>query len=683
VISLTGPSWGVTRKTIFLLLIFAAIIILAVSQPALSCDVAVVSGKYTTDGKPILWKSFDCSSAWPQQVKYFEAKNPAAGDYFLLYHYDDYMELINDSPVMPQSGANEAGFAASVAAVYEDLAPLHESGNLNTDLVQDAVEQCATLEDFESLLKTWPSTHRNHAISANFVVVDAHGGAALYECYTGKYSLGLMYIQYRKYDANTGKVTNDKGNTVMEAPADHPGFINRTNLNYYVWYNSGVDRYLRAKDLLTDLADKNKLNAKNLMQVVSKDVTGKQADGNGDTNYSTTYCISRNQTRSGTVFQGVAPGDDPLKSVYWTALGEPSVAVYFPNMIGAGSVSEYAYMDTIGSNGVMKDSSDNALLTIAEDKLEISAGIHTNNRGSVFSGPYNKYINKTALANVQQWTFPLEDTVIARTDEFISQLDSDPSLITGEYLKSFTDYCGKYIYENYTAASAEAVPWTFGITAEPAEDPVDDTTTEPADDTTTEPADDTTTEPADDTTTEPIAVPAHDKSVLKALILTATIDMETAVISVKGSEVTPAEQWVTWEERIAYQTAINAATAVAQDSDATQAEVDQAVINLRAATAAFYSAKEAGTKSGVTFSGRVFYKERLFKPRDPVEGAKIYIQNKGKLYAAYSDAKGNFELITDLPAGFYSIYCTHPQYGQLSTFQFIGLFNYYEFLYTI
>ena len=705
---MTNFSWGIVRKSLLsALLSLAAVLMIAAVMPALSCDVAVVSGKYTTDGRPVLWKNFDCSAAWAQQVIYFPAKNPKAGDYFMLYHHDDLMELINNSPVMPQSGANEAGFAVSVAAVYEDLAPLHESGNLNTDLVQDAVEQCATLEDFESLLKTWPSTHRNHAISANFVVVDAHGGAALYECYTGTYSFGLMYIQYRKYDANTGKVTDDKGKTIMEAPANHPGFINRTNLNHYVWYNSGVDRYLRAQDLLTDLAAGNRLNAQSLMQVVSKDVVGRQAYGNSASNYSTTYCISRNQTRSGTVFQGVAAGDDPLKSVYWTALGEPSIAVYVPHMIGARSVSEYAYMDKIGSDGTMQDLSDNSLLTIAEDKLEISAGIHTSNRGSVLTGVYNKYIDKTALANVQQWTIPLENTVIDKTDEFISQLDSDPALLTQQNLQAFTSYCGKYIYENYIASSAEAVPWTFSLIAEPPVEPGEDPGTEPdeeppdepgddpgtepgeespadpGEDPGTEPGEEPITDPSEDTPPEEPAGPAYDKSVLKSLILTATINIETATVSTDGRNVTPAEQWVTREERAAYKTAINTATAVAQNSKATQAEVDQAVKNLRAADQAFFNAKKPGTKSGVTLSGRVSYKERLFKPRYPVEGAKIYIRSKGNLYAAYSDANGNFELITDLPAGFYTIYCTHPQYGQTFKFQFIGLFDYYEFLYTI
>lgn len=656
----------------FLLVTIAAIMVLALNKPALSCDVAVVSGKYTTDGRPVIWKNYDCSADWNQEVKYFKAKNATAGDYMLLYHDDDYMTVINNSPVMPQSGANAAGFAISTAAVYEDLAPAHEAGNLNTDLVQDAVEKCGSLADFESLLKTWPRSHLNHPISANYVVVDAQGGAALYECYTGKLAIGLMYIQYRKYDANTGKVTDQKGNTVMEAPADHPGFINRTNLNNYVWYNSGVDRYLRAKDLLSGLAvrdsatGKTRLNAQNLMQVVAKDVVGKQAEDNGDTYYSTTYCISRSQTRSGTVFQGVKAGDDPRKSVYWTALGEPSVSVFVPNMVGAGSVSDYVIMDTIDSNGLLQDKSDNALLTIAEDELEISAGVHTNNRGSVTSGPYNKYIDKTALARVQDWTFPIENTVIAKTNEFLRQLDSNPDLVTEEYLQSFTNYCGKYIYQNYVASSAVAVPWTFVLSPGDIVDPIEDPVVDPVN-----PGDD----PADDT----IAV---DKSVLRALIMAAETNKTGPNVSQDGTDVVASEQWVSPQELATYQEAINKASAVSLDLFATQAEVDQAVADMEAANQAFQNAKEPGTKQGVTLNGRVQYKGGFFSLRKSVEGAKVYIVFQGKTYETYSDAKGYYTLKTDLPIGTYKVYCSHPTYGELVELETFALINYKDFLYT-
>ena len=58
-------SGSIPRKTMPIMLLAAAFLMgLAVAGPALSCDVAVVSGKYTTDGKPVLWKNLDFSSDW-------------------------------------------------------------------------------------------------------------------------------------------------------------------------------------------------------------------------------------------------------------------------------------------------------------------------------------------------------------------------------------------------------------------------------------------------------------------------------------------------------------------------------------------------------------------------------------------------------------------------------------------
>ncbi|HPR15445.1 MAG TPA: hypothetical protein PLW58_05565, partial [Smithella sp.] len=50
-----------------------------------ACDVAVVSGKVTTDGKPLIWKNFDNSSSDRQQVAYFPAKKSGPGGYLMVY----------------------------------------------------------------------------------------------------------------------------------------------------------------------------------------------------------------------------------------------------------------------------------------------------------------------------------------------------------------------------------------------------------------------------------------------------------------------------------------------------------------------------------------------------------------------------------------------------------------------
>lgn len=91
-----------------------------------------------------------------------------------------------------------------------------------------------------------------------------------------------------------------------------------------------------------------------------------------------------------------------------------------------------------------------------------------------------------------------------------------------------------------------------------------------------------------------------------AVVRTALIDAISAAnineglvtISTDGSDVLPANQWVTSTVMTAYTDAIAAAQIVADNAAATKAEVDAAVVTLGTATAAFDSAKAAGIKVG-------------------------------------------------------------------------------------
>ncbi|MFY9399516.1 MAG: hypothetical protein WAR22_14245, partial [Desulfomonilia bacterium] len=62
----------------------SGIILVAFTQ-ALACDVAVVSGRVTTDGRPVIWKNFDNSSSANQQVKFFSGRKSGPGGYIMVY----------------------------------------------------------------------------------------------------------------------------------------------------------------------------------------------------------------------------------------------------------------------------------------------------------------------------------------------------------------------------------------------------------------------------------------------------------------------------------------------------------------------------------------------------------------------------------------------------------------------
>jgi len=103
-----------------------------------------------------------------------------------------------------------------------------------------------------------------------------------------------------------------------------------------------------------------------------------------------------------------------------------------------------------------------------------------------------------------------------------------------------------------------------------------------------------------------------DKTALGAAIAQATANKATVVVSVDGTDVEPEDKWVTQAEMDAYEAAITAAQAVYDNPNATQAEVDNAVSALVAATEAFNGAKKDGTK--YTFNVRIEANDRTIVP---------------------------------------------------------------------
>lgn len=459
--------WQTWIRTVGIATLMLSMVLVPTLQ-AWACDVAVVSGRVTTNGRPLIWKNRDCSANWHQEIKYFEAKYPTPGGYLMVYNFDDLANLNNGTPVNPSGGINKAGFAISCTSVYEDYNQFHEAINVNTDLIRQSLQECSTLAQFEQLLNVWHLTHWGAVISGNFVAIDAQGGAALYECYTGNEGGAGTPIMFRKYDANNGRVIDEKGTVIKPGEGDNfCGFWNLANCNSYITINFGEERRWRATDILTELAKAKNLNYTTVMRYVAKDVTGDQSNNTGSTDehYSTTYCISRNATRLAMVVDGVPAGGDPRQSVFWCALGEPSIAVFLPFFAHAEGVSDLTWVDAIGLDGTQYDLNDTCLLNRAFNRREIfDKRIYKSNTGSALTGMDNRLINKVELAKAQKWIFPLEDDVIAHAALFMNTLKNKPSLITKQNLRNFSDYCVQWTfdnYDNYNETVPYFVPWSF------------------------------------------------------------------------------------------------------------------------------------------------------------------------------------------------------------------------------
>ncbi len=204
---------------------FSLLLLIFVAVPALGCTSCIVSGKYTKDGKAVMYKHRD-SKCQDVAVAYFQ------GEKYRLMGIVNADWRTNPPYGVPAgtgevwAGENETGFAIMNTATYDlkdDDVPA-ELMDREGVFMYRALEICATLEDFETYLDT---LSRPMCVEANFGVIDAKGGAAYYEVNNHKWV---------KYD------------------------VNREPLGYRVVTNftmtgreedrKGVDRYIKAHKIL-------------------------------------------------------------------------------------------------------------------------------------------------------------------------------------------------------------------------------------------------------------------------------------------------------------------------------------------------------------------------------------------------------------------------------------------------
>lgn len=116
---------------------------------------------------------------------------------------------VEDNPTDVWIGTNAAGFSIMNTQSYNlvELKPGEERGEANGRVMRRALEVCATVKDFRQFLDT---LSKPSLIEANFGVIDAKGGAAMFE---------VDYYEYVMYDANNPK----------DAPC---GYIARTNFSF-------------------------------------------------------------------------------------------------------------------------------------------------------------------------------------------------------------------------------------------------------------------------------------------------------------------------------------------------------------------------------------------------------------------------------------------------------------------
>lgn len=313
-----------------LLISCAGIVAIFGSGGVHACTTGVVSGKATVDGRPLLWKNRDAPYK-DNQVVYFDDGKYAC------------MAVVNAGQRKTiWMGVNEAGFCIE-NSVTRDLSQPGAKGLGNGGFMLRALQQCATVEEFETLLK---NTNGARATNANFGVIDAEGGAAIFESSPS---------EFQKFDANDPKV------------APH-GYVVRSNFSFMGSgaidlnderelagiYSGG--RYLRGCQLMDLALADGKVSHRYLLQHNTRDfadATGFAVVGsiNGEVgtlpaSLDTSHTISRRTSVSAAVFHGVKPGEDPRLTTMWVMLGEPAFTIAVPCWVGSECVADVLQGET-------------------------------------------------------------------------------------------------------------------------------------------------------------------------------------------------------------------------------------------------------------------------------------------------------------------------------------------------
>ncbi len=336
--------------------------------PSYACTTAVISGKVTADGRPLLWKNRDTRDG-----RHNEVAKITGGKY-------EAVAVVNAGQRKSVwMGVNEVGFCIENSLSRDLSTDDDSSGPGNGSFMRMALQRCKTVDDFRRLLEETNISGRSTL--ANFGVIDAHGGAALFE--TGPKS-------YELFDANdpvtapNGYIVRSNFSTKAQKVSCNPAAAVLKGI-----YSS--ERYLRAIDILEEVGVDD-ITVQEVVRQCCRDLSDDSGkpyagsingeDGSLPESIVTANTISRTTTVSAVVFHGVKPGEDPRLSTMWTMLGDPKFSIAVP-VFPVGQVAEFLTDEKGGEIGEIAISLRDWRLTPDRD------GIYTKGMPAIWNDLWN------------------------------------------------------------------------------------------------------------------------------------------------------------------------------------------------------------------------------------------------------------------------------------------------------
>lgn len=369
--------------------IITTIIILFTIQTIFPCTTAIVSGKFTKSGRPLLLKHRDSGFEQNKLMFFNDGK----------YSFVGLVNSLDKDGKEVWGGVNSEGFAIINSASYNLKPESDETTLVDREgiVMKLALQECATVDDFENLLAT---IDKPLGVEANFGVIDANGEAAYFE--TNNFT-------FNKIDVNDLAI----------APF---GYVIRTNYSFITDKNDGYGyiRYNTANDLFYEASLEGNLSKEFIFEDISRSL--KHSLLNIDLKREIKFSenekkmipfqdfIPRGNSCATVLIEGVKPGEAPELATLWTILGFQLTSVAFPTWVK--SEQELPAI-------LVADKTGNAPLSA--NALELKKELFP-----VKLGSGSKYIDISKVVNKENSGFiqklkPLENKILAKTNLKLSK----------------------------------------------------------------------------------------------------------------------------------------------------------------------------------------------------------------------------------------------------------------------
>ncbi len=379
------------------------------------CTSAVISGKITPDGRPLLWKNRDTSDP-NNKVVFLNGEK---------YCFIGIINASDTNALHVWQGINSQGFAI-MNTNSTDLSMGPGSGGQNGIFMKRALGECADVAEFEDLLNR---TNGQRNVATNYGVIDARGGACFFETRNNSFV---------KYDANNP----------MDAPQ---GFIVRTNFAFSAPEKNqggGYIRYERDLRIFKEAAAKKSITHKFILQEAARDLINEKLHSDPHKKVrrtsienplyiNTSDTINRNSTVSVSVFHGAPSPEKAFLSTMWVLLGQPITTVAVPLWVHAQGVPE----EMTGHNTApMNDLARQIVFFLYDDSR----------------GHMGQYMNATKLFNfnkkgVLRTLYKIEDDILAQTETKLDEWSKDNPMAFDmlDFEKRITSQTFKAIKESF------------------------------------------------------------------------------------------------------------------------------------------------------------------------------------------------------------------------------------------